>query len=437
MEWPSEMGANPDYYNTIDQIFHVDWVVAKLARLELVSDAMSVLWPEGHPTRFVHVAGTNGKGSTCRFLEAILGGVGRSGAYLSPHLFDYRERVSVGAEPARPPDITTAWEETVLPYAMRLHRTTGVSLLFPEVSLLVALAVFAQRSIEWAAIEAGLGGRYDQTTALEPEAVVLTNVGKDHLALLGVHTWQRAIDKGGIIRRGVPLVTTERDPATLGILAHLCDRAESPLRIVGKESTEQLRAALPSGLGPTKLLGQGVHLLNAAAALAAANELVPETTFEDAVTQMASVEFLGRFSAASDNIVFDIAHNPDKTTALAAELRGRYPNRDMIVVCGVSSGHPPLDTLRPLIEIASHTIITTSGYRGQSASDVLDIVQSALPATSIETCEVPAEAVERAKGRASAGSLIVVAGSNYLIDDALNPDPYLQHLNATAGWRQL
>ena len=159
------------YYNTVDQIYHAEWSAPKLARLELVRRSVRALWPNGHPTRLIHVAGTGGKGSTCRFLEMGLSTVATAGAFMSPHLFDYRERFSIGGEFVSRQDVTEAWEQRVQPYTVQLalenpHHVHS----FLEVSILIALALFEKHEVEWAAIETGVGGRYDQTRALDVTA---------------------------------------------------------------------------------------------------------------------------------------------------------------------------------------------------------------------------------------------------------------------------
>ena len=108
------------YYNVVDQIYHAEWTAAKLARLELLRESIATLWPNGHPTRLIHVAGTGGKGSTCRFLELAFGTVGQAGAFMSPHLFDYRERFSIDGEFVRREDVTRAWEERIRPLSVQL-----------------------------------------------------------------------------------------------------------------------------------------------------------------------------------------------------------------------------------------------------------------------------------------------------------------------------
>ena len=165
--------------------------------------SIRTLWPDGHPTKLIHVAGTGGKGSTCRFLETGLSTIGKAGAFMSPHLFDYRERFSINGEFAAREDITELWETVVQPHCVRLSlQNSNHTHSFLESSILIALALFEKYDVEWAAIETGVGGRYDQTRALDVVATLLTNVGSDHAHMLGREQWQRALDKAGIAREG-------------------------------------------------------------------------------------------------------------------------------------------------------------------------------------------------------------------------------------------
>jgi dihydrofolate synthase/folylpolyglutamate synthase len=174
---PPLPAAEPDfpYYSVVDQIYHAEWTAEKLARQLLLQRSVAALWPAGHPTRLIHVAGTGGKGSTCRFLEAGLSVIGKAGAFMSPHLFDYRERFSIGGEFVSRADVTWAWEEVVRPHTVRLaaeqpHQAHS----FHECSILIALALFDRYGVEWAALETGVGGCYDQTRGLSVAATLLT-----------------------------------------------------------------------------------------------------------------------------------------------------------------------------------------------------------------------------------------------------------------------
>ncbi len=169
--------------------------------------------------RLIHVAGTGGKGSTCRFLGVGFGCAGKAGSFMSPHLFDYRERFSVGAEFVSRADVNELWSRRIQPFCVR-RALRGAQYVhtFHEVSILLALALFERHEVEWAAMETGVGGRYDQTRALDVVATALTNVGGDHAHLLGREQWQRALDKAGIARRDTPFFTSETDPDTLAII---------------------------------------------------------------------------------------------------------------------------------------------------------------------------------------------------------------------------
>ena len=133
---------NFPYYNTVDQIYHAEWSTPKLARLELLRRSVRTLWPQGHPTKLIHVAGTGGKGSTCRFLETGLSTIGKAGAFMSPHLFDYRERFSINGEFATRAEITDALETVVQPHCVKLALADlGHTHSFLETSILIALVL--------------------------------------------------------------------------------------------------------------------------------------------------------------------------------------------------------------------------------------------------------------------------------------------------------
>ena len=236
--------SNFPYYNVLDQIYHAEWSAAKLARLELLRQSIADLWPQGHPTRLIHVVGTGGKGSTCRFLETGFGLVGKAGAFMSPHLFDYRERFSIGGEFATQADVQWAWEEVVRPYTVSLAlKRPDHTHTFHEVSILLALALFERYGVEWAALEAGIGGRYDQTRALDTVATALTNVGSDHANLLGDEQWQRALDKAGAARRDTPFFTSDVNPENLEIVEAVCRDAGAPLIRIDADGVRALEAA--------------------------------------------------------------------------------------------------------------------------------------------------------------------------------------------------
>lgn len=432
--------ADFPYYNTVDQIFHAEWATPKLARLELLRRSIAALWPDGHPTKLIHVAGTGGKGSTCRFLEMGLSTVGRAGAFMSPHLFDYRERFSIDGEFVSRDDVTEAWENRVKPFCVDLalanpnHTHT-----FLETSILIALAIYEKHNVEWAAMETGVGGRYDQTRALDVAATLLTNVGSDHAHMLGRMQWQRALDKAGIARPGVPFFTSDADPANLQVIASVCDHVGAPLHVIGQPQVDALEAALGQHFDPPytsdSLLAADYQRWNASLAFAAIREVCPDCDEHQVLGALRRAQLLGRFWRVEDDIYADIAHNAEKIRALSREIENRFAGRDRILIVGLSGRRVPLEVFPALARVASTIIVTSASFKGQDPAAVrreIDAIGMDVPTMVLDD---PRQALTIAKSLQHPGDVIILTGSTYMIEQVLNPDPYLRYLSATFGWR--
>lgn len=437
---------DPAYYNAVDQIFHSQWATQKLARLTLMRRWIEQLWPHGHPTRFIHIAGTSGKGSTTRLLEAALSTLAPAGGYYSPHLFDYRERFSLNGQFAPRADITAAWEQVVRPLCIDIHLATPHLIpAFPEITLLIALVLYERHGIEWAAIETGLGGRYDQTCALNVAATLLTNVGNDHEHLLGEHLWQRVLDKAGIARPGVPFFTTVTGAESLAFVRGVCTHVGAPLHTVSDEQVQHLTAELTATLSPIAndhpLLNTRYQHRNAALAFATLRHLFPTLPPAQILTAFASARLPGRFWEVGPHIYADVAHNPDKIATLADQVRHNLPaEQSKYFVIGVSGHRPPLTMLAPLLPLAQAIIITSGFYRAQPLADLqAALAQPAAQATlgeiPLHFVATPAEALTLAQRLRGPADAIILTGSTFLIEQALGADPYLRHINLTYGWR--
>jgi dihydrofolate synthase/folylpolyglutamate synthase len=430
---------NFPYYNVVDQIYHTEWAAAKLARLELLAESIATLWPQGHPTRLVHVAGTGGKGSTCRFLEMGLGCVGRAGAFFSPHLFDYRERFSIAGEFASQADVTAAWEKRIRPFCTQLSlRNAAHTHTFHEVSILMALALWEQHEVAWAALETGIGGRYDQTRALDVAACALTNIGSDHAHMLGPELWQRVLDKAGIARPGVPFLTSDRNPHSLEIVQQVCDHAGAPLAIVGEADVAALTAELAAHtVAPSaeSLIHADYQKWNAALALAVIRTLQPDLDEHCVVDAFANATLLGRFWRVEEGIYADIAHNAEKIEALTGEIRREFGDAGKILVVGISGQRVPGKVFAALASVAHTIIVTSASYKGQEPARVREEIQAVVGDTPVLLAIEPRQALRTARAIQRPGDVIILTGSTYMIEQALNPDPYLRHLSATFGWR--
>ena len=435
--------TQPDfpYYNTVDQIYHAEWSTPKLARLELMRQSIRTLWPDGHPTKLIHVAGTGGKGSTCRFLEAGLSTIGKAGAFMSPHLFDYRERYSINSEFASREDIITLWETVVQPHCVRLSlQNSNHTHSFLESSILIALALFEKYDVEWAAIETGVGGRYDQTRALDVVATLLTNVGSDHAHMLGREQWQRALDKAGIAREKIPFFTSEVDLLNLEIIASVCQHVDAPLKIVGQPQVNELDFALERLFdGPiprNSLLNADYQRWNAALAFSAIKVLVaPEADDEALLGAFRQTELLGRFWRVDEGVYADIAHNAEKIAALSKEIESRFAGRRRILIVGLSGKRLPLQVFPALAKVADTIIVTGASFKGQNPEEVRSQIDSIGLSVPTMVIAEPLQAYEIARSLQNGDDVVILTGSTYTIEQVLNPDPYLRYLSSTFGWR--
>jgi dihydrofolate synthase/folylpolyglutamate synthase len=429
---------NFSYYNTVDQIYNAEWAIHKLARLELLRASIVTLWPQGHPTRLIHVVGTSGKGSTCRFLEVGLGVAGKVGAFMSPHLFDYRERISINGEFASQEDVTWAWETRVKPHCLRLSLANADHThTFHEVSILIALALFEKHEVAWAAMEASIGGRYDQSRALDVAAVVLTNVGSDHADRLGKERWQRVLDKAGSARPGVPFFTSDTDPDNLAVISAVCQAEGAPLHQVGQRQVRELEQTLADGAHAERraLLQAGYQTWNAALSLAVIRHCYPGVDERRVIERFTETQLLGRLWQVEEHLFADIAHNAEKISALAGELATRFPERGKIIVLGLSGHRAARQVFAALARVAKTVIVTGASFKGQDPVKVRDEIAGVMGAIPLLVISDPQQALQMAQTIRGVDDLVILTGSTYTIEQALNPDPYLRTLNSSFGWR--
>ncbi|GAB4475137.1 MAG: folylpolyglutamate synthase/dihydrofolate synthase family protein [Anaerolineae bacterium] len=431
---------NPLYYNAVDQIYHFEHVAPLLLRLEMLREMIRTLWPDGHPTRVVHITGTSGKGSVSRFLEAGLGLRGKAGGLFSPHLFDYRERFSIAGEFASQDDILATWEERIKPYCLEVaRRRPDFMPMFREINVLMALALFEQHGVEWAAVEAGVGARYDHTSAFDAVGAAITNVGDDHPIELGPERWMRALDKAGICRPGKPLFSAVGDEESQRVIERVCEASGSPLIVVTPDYVDGVREAL-SGLTASiphdGLLGPGHQAWNAALALRIVQHFMPDLPTAEVLEAFAGVRLRGRFEEIQHGVFIDVAHNVNKISALVAELERRFPEDRIIFLVGLSKMRQAGEVLSPILSIAERVIITMGFHEDRPAEAVrAELEPFNRRSIPLQVIPNPREAFAVARGLRGDDGLLVITGSTFLIEQVLNPDPYMRAMNVHYGWR--
>jgi len=353
----------------------------------------------------ITVGGTNGKGSTCAMLEAILRAGGRrTGLYTSPHLVDYNERVRIAGRQADDALLCEGFEA--------VERARGdTPLTYFEFGTLAAFQVFSRQGIEIAILEIGLGGRLDAVNALDADCAVLTSVGIDHVDYLGPDRESIGREKAGIFRAGRPAVVADPDPPR-SVLA-----APGEKLLFGKDFGFQDMPAQwtywgpqgrRSGLAHPALRGR-IQLRNASAALCALDALRLPVAMQDVRRGLAEVELPARFQAlpGRPQVILDVAHNVEAAKVLADNLAASGFASETIAVCGMLRDKDTAGVLRTLApRITRWHLASLPGPRAASA----DELEKAL-GKSAEKHASPQAAFAAALKRAGEGDKIVVFGS--------------------------
>jgi dihydrofolate synthase/folylpolyglutamate synthase len=283
----------------------------------------------GHPERHfpsVHIAGTNGKGSTCAFLAAELAARGfRVGVYTSPHLVSVRERMVVDGVPIGE-EAFAEWTTFLRPHIEQLDAS------FFEATTAIAFADLAARGVDVAVVEVGLGGRLDATNVITPLVAVVTKIAREHTDYLGTDLASIAREKAGVAKPDVPFVTGEQDAAVRQVLVAEAERrGANPVILV--DTTQPLPPSRSLGLKGRHQVG------NAWVALAALNALPSPFgpgggEADEWPDSFAHAYVPGRFDVRG-RWIFDVAHNPDGAQVLADTLRDCDPPRPRRALVGV------------------------------------------------------------------------------------------------------
>jgi dihydrofolate synthase/folylpolyglutamate synthase len=375
--------------------------------------------------RTIHIAGTNGKGSVASGLAAILRRSGyRVGLYTSPHLVRFNERIQVDGEPITDADIVRLYR--------RVHAalSEGREPTFFEFATAMALDEFARRRVDWAVIETGMGGRLDATNVITPELALITNVSLEHREYLGGTIAQIAVEKAGIIKRRRPVVTGVRQPSALAVLREAAARKSAPVYRLGEAfgfrrrgdgvfTYRGMRQVWPDMV--TRLPGD-FQVENAALTLAACELLLkkaPRISLDSIRAGLLSHRWPGRLEIVREKplVVLDGAHNLDAAKQLARHVRTHLAGRDITLVIGILDDKPYPAMLRRLLPTASRVIITQAKInRALPAEKIEAVAKTLVPDTRI--IRDVGEALRQAVQAATSESVVLVAGSLYVVGEA-------------------
>jgi len=341
--------------------------------LERVSTLLEHLGSPQSGGSFVHVAGTNGKGSVCAMVESALRAGGRrTGLFTSPHLVEPTERIRISGEPV-PPELFARAFDTVHQQAEALLAQGGLDAhpTYFETVTAMALLLFRELAAEVVVLEVGLGGRLDATNVVSPLLSVITPVDYDHESYLGTGLESIAGEKAGIIKPGVPLIIGPQHPPVQALLEARAAAAGSPIARFSDWTIVELeidasgsRFAIP---GPPPLRIEcplaGEHQVsNALTAIAALRLLAtPPRAIEEGVRL---VRWPGRLECVSrqPEIILDGAHNPAGARALASHIRRFYAGRRVRLVYGAMRDKAVTEVAGILFPLADEVILTSPDH---------------------------------------------------------------------------
>lgn len=371
------------------------------------------------------VGGTNGKGSTCAYLEAILGAAGyRTGVYTSPHLLRYNERVRIAGVEASDADLVRAFE--------RVDAARGeTSLTYFEFGTLGAMLQFVDAGVDVAVLEVGLGGRLDAVNVFDADAAIVTSVDLDHMDYLGETREKIGFEKAGIYRAGRPAICA--DPAPPATLVEHARRIGADLRCVG----HAFAAARENGQWtyhgadldwrdlPLPAMAGDFQLRNAAGALAALAALRTRLQVDVAAIRrgLASARLPGRFQriSAAPEVIVDVAHNAEAARALAASLRAQPAAGRTFAVVGMLADKDAAAVFAALAgEIDAWWTCAPDSPRARDAAALAAILREHAGGAPIRVQPDVNAALAEARGTARENDRILVFGSFYTVAAVLD-----------------
>jgi dihydrofolate synthase/folylpolyglutamate synthase len=364
--------------------------------------------------RFIHVAGTNGKGSTCAMLENIYRASGlRVGLFSSPHLVSFAERIQVNRKWIAPEDVARLVEE--MRNAAVFSGGGEVGPTFFEVVTVLALKYFAEQRCDLVVWETGLGGRLDATNIVAPLASVITNVQLDHQQWLGNTLPEIAREKAGIIKDRVPIITGTEDAEALQVIAETARKHHAPLSVVTPSDGR--------AMDRYEIALAGEHQrMNAAVAVRTAQILdgqipVPETALRRGLKE---TQWAGRCQIIQrDNgqtVLLDGAHNPAGAQTLASAWQRQFAGKNGALILGIMRDKDRGAICKILAPLARRIFLAPIGSERSADPRLLaDPCRRANPTAPITVCRNLAEAF----ANAGAEPFVVVTGSLYFVGEAL------------------
>lgn len=388
--------------------------------LDRVLVVLRRLFPGPIKARVITVAGTNGKGSTVTCLEAILRGAGRAtGAYTSPHLSRYNERIRINGSDVQDGEIISAFE--TIDAARR-----NVSLTYFEFSTLAAFLIMQARGVEDWILEVGLGGRLDAVNVLDAEFAIITSIDIDHTALLGTDRESIGFEKAGILRFGKPAIYADAEPPSSVVQQAIAQKV--PLLQYGTDySVTVERTGLSINMVASgrciRVPASPLPETSVAAAVQACCLLQPEITDQIISDSLQAVRMPGRFEliGTAPAVYADVGHNPHAARWLARRLESlKREGVEIFAVYGCLTDKDTQGVVAAMAGVVDHWLPAgLSVPRGVEGAELAERLGRVLPDHQVFTVSnTVSEALDLALSQAEAKDIVIVFGSFFVVAQA-------------------
>lgn len=389
-----------------------------------------------HDLRSIHVAGTNGKGSTSHFLASVLQSAGyRVGLYTSPHLKDFRERIKVNG--------AMISEEEVIRFTNdnRSH-FDRIQPSFFEMTVAMAFHHFREQKVDIAVIETGMGGRLDSTNVITPLLSIITNIGHDHQQFLGETLAEIAGEKAGIIKQGVPVIIGERQDETTAVFINKAKEMAAPIHFASDELTLEATTEQSENYRPiidlsyswsdgtmmsvtSELSGPHQHknvctVLCALRALQQSDLTIDETAVRHGIRNVVrQTGLLGRWQCIGERplIICDTAHNKEGISPILKQLESISKGKKLHIVWGMVADKDHAPILEMLPKDATYYFCRPDIPRGLDATSLLEMAQQfSLSGSAFTSVN---EAMHAAKSIAMADDIVFIGGSTFVVAEVV------------------
>ena len=392
--------------------------------LEPIRELLRRLGNPQNQLKFIHIAGTNGKGSVLAFVSSVLREAHyKTGCYISPTLISYRERIQVNGEYIEK-EALARLVSAIAEAAASMEKEGLASPTVFEQETALAFLYFAERKCDLVVLETGMGGRLDATNVVTATVLeILASIGMDHMSFLGNTLAEIAENKAGIIKPGTRVVSARQEPEAEAVIKRICEQEGCTLTMVQPEKLSDISYGIERQCFSYKSwknmqisLAGSYQIINAALALEALEALRGmewEITSEQVYRGMEKAQWRGRFTVLRKNplVLVDGAHNPAAARVLRESVKLYFPGKRLIFILGVFEDKDYKGIIQLMAPLAYHifTVQTPDNPRAMNAEKLRDEVKSVNPCA--EACESIGEAVKKSLAMAEKEDVILAFGS--------------------------